>query len=217
MLPNAEAMRLLSEFGIPVADTVAAKGANEAVRAAERLGYPVAIKVDSPDIAHKTDVGGVHVGCADAAAVRRAIGEVLAAVSSRVPGARVNGVLVQRMVAGGTEMILGVKSDPLFGPAVVCGFGGVLVEVMRDVAVRVPPLDAAEAQAMIDELRGRPLLAGVRGRPPADVAALRDALVGLARLADAYRGRLRALDINPLLVLDEGRGAVAVDWLIEFA
>ena len=115
------------------------------------------------------------------------------------------------------EMILGVKSDPLFGPAIVCGFGGVLVEVLRDVAVRVPPVDAAEAQAMVDELRGRPLLAGVRGRPPADIAALRGALVALAALAGALRGELRALDINPLLVLEEGRGAVALDWLIELA
>jgi acyl-CoA synthetase (NDP forming) len=175
------------------------------------------VKIDSPDIAHKTDLGGVHVGCPDAASVRRVAAEMLAEVRRRAPAARLEGVLVQRVIEGGTEMILGVKSDPLFGPAVVCGFGGVLVEVMRDVSVRVPPLDAGEAQAMIDELRGRPLLAGVRGRPPADVAALRDALVGLAALAEAHRGRLRALDINPLLVLPEGRGAVAVDWLIELA
>jgi acyl-CoA synthetase (NDP forming) len=121
------------------------------------------------------------------------------------------------MVAGGTEMIVGVKSDPLFGPAVVCGFGGVLVEVMRDVAVRVPPLDVAEARAMVDELRGRALLSGVRGRPPSDVAALHEMLVRLAALAEAHRDRLRALDINPLLVLEEGHGVVAVDWLIEFA
>jgi acyl-CoA synthetase (NDP forming) len=217
VLGTAEAMRLLRDFGIPVADTLTAKDAGEAALAADCLGYPVVVKIDSPDIAHKTDVGGVHVGCPDAASVRRVAAEMLAEVRRRAPTARLEGVLVQRVIEGGTEMILGVKSDPLFGPAVVCGFGGVLVEVMRDVSVRVPPLDAGEAQAMIDELRGRPLLAGVRGRPPADVAALRDALVGLAALAEAHRGRLRALDINPLLVLPEGRGAVAVDWLIELA
>jgi acyl-CoA synthetase (NDP forming) len=217
VLGNAEAMRLLREFGIHVADTLAAKDADEAVRAADGLGYPVVLKIDSPDIAHKTDVGGVHVGCQDAHSVRRAVGEMLARVRQRAPAARIEGVLVQRMVAGGTEMILGVKSDPLFGPAIVCGFGGVFVEVMRDVSVRVPPLDATEAQAMVDELRGRPLLSGVRGRPPADLAALRDTLVRLATLAGRHRGRLRALDINPLLVLEEGRGAVAVDWLIELA
>jgi acetyltransferase len=214
-LPNDEAMRLLREFGIPLVETLSAPDAEEAVRLAARVGYPVVLKVDSPDIAHKTDVGGVRVGCADAAAVRRAFAEIVDSVRRRAPSARVDGVLVQPMVAGGTEMIVGVKSDPLFGPAVVCGFGGVLVEVVRDVAVRVPPLDVIEARRMIDELRGAPLLRGVRGRPPADVPALADVLARVAALAEDHHGRLRALDINPLLVLENGRGAVAVDWLIE--
>ena len=217
LLGHAEAVLLLREFGIPVADTLPAKDADEAVGAAARLGYPVAVKIDSPDIPHKTEVGGVHVGCADAAAVRRAVGEMLARVRRRAPAARLDGVLIQRHIAGGTEMILGVKSDPLFGPAVVCGFGGVLVEVMRDVAVRVPPVDLAEARTMVDELQGRALLTGVRGRPAADIGALCDAIVRLGALAEAHRGRLQALDINPLVVLEEGRGAIAVDWLIELA
>jgi acetate---CoA ligase (ADP-forming) len=217
VLANTEAMRLLRQFGIPVAETPLARDQAEAVRWADRLGYPVVLKINSPDIAHKTDVGGVRVGCADAPSVRRAFDEMLADVRRRAPAARLDGVVVQRMVAGGTEMIVGVKSDPLFGPAVVCGFGGVLVEVMRDVAVRVPPVDVAEARAMVDELRGRALLSGVRGRPPSDVAALHEMLVRLAALAEAHRDRLRALDINPLLVLEEGHGVVAVDWLIEFA
>jgi acyl-CoA synthetase (NDP forming) len=119
------------------------------------------------------------------------------------------------MLAGGTEMIIGVKRDPLFGPAIVCGFGGIFVELLRDVAVRVPPLDQAAALAMLAELRGAALLRGARGRPPADIAALAEALVAVARLAEAHRDSLRALDLNPLVVLDEGRGVVAVDWLIE--
>jgi acetyltransferase len=215
VLESGEAMRLLREFGIPLAETHAAKDAEQAVRAAETLGYPVALKIDSPDIVHKTDVGGVRLGCADAAAVRAGVAAMLAEVGRRAPTARLQGVLVQRMVAGGVEMIVGVKRDPLFGPAVVCGFGGILVELLRDVAVRVPPLDHAEARAMLAELRGAALLRGVRGRPPADVAALADALVRVARLAEAHRDVLRALDLNPLVVLDEGRGAVAVDWLVE--
>jgi acyl-CoA synthetase (NDP forming) len=217
VLPNAEAMRLLREFGIPLAETSPATDAEAAVKAAERVGYPVALKIDSPDIVHKTDVGGVRVGCGDAAAVRVAFDEIIAAVRAKAPAARVDGVLVQRMIAGGTEMILGVKSDPLFGPAVVCGFGGIFVEVLRDVSLRVPPIDADDAREMIGELRGAGLLRGVRGRRPSDVAALADALVGLAALAQAHRDRLRALDLNPLVVLDEGRGVVAVDWLIELA
>jgi acyl-CoA synthetase (NDP forming) len=217
VLGNAEAMRLLREVGIPLADTVAAATADTAVTAAERIGYPVALKVDSADIAHKSDVGGVRLGCADAAAVRQAFDEMLAEVRRRAPAARVDGVVVQPMIAGGVEMIVGVKSDPVVGPAVVCGFGGILVEVMRDVAVRVPPFDAREAGAMLAELRGAALLRGVRGRPAADVAAIEDVLVKVAALAEAHRDRLRALDLNPLVVREAAKGAVVVDWLIEFA
>jgi acetyltransferase len=217
VLASAEAARILTDFGIPLAETIPAKDAEQAVRAADRLGYPVVIKVDSPDVAHKTDVGGVRVGCRDAAAVRSAVSDVLEAVRRHAPTARLDGVLVQRMVAGGTEMILGVKTDPLFGPAVVCGFGGIFVEQLRDVSLRVPPVGHADAKAMVDELRGAALLRGARGRAPADVAALADAIVRLAALAEAHRQSLRALDINPLLVLDTGRGVVAVDWLIELA
>ena len=217
VLANVEAERILREFGIPLAETIPANHAEAAVRAAERLGYPVVIKIDSPDVAHKTDVGGVRVRCADAAAVRAAVRDVLDAVGRHAPAARLDGVLVQRMVAGGIEMILGVKTDPLFGPAVVCGFGGIFVEQLRDVSLRVPPLGRDDALAMIAELRGAALLKGVRGRPPADAAALADAIVALAALAAAHRESLRALDINPLLVLEAGRGVVAVDWLVEFA
>jgi acetyltransferase len=215
VLSGAQAMRLLREFGIPLAGTHPAKDAEQAAHAAEAIGYPVALKIDSPDIVHKTDVGGVRLGCADAAAVREGVTAMLAEVRRRAPVARIEGVLVQPMLAGGTEMIVGVKRDPLFGPAIVCGFGGIFVELLRDVAVRVPPLDRAEALAMLAELRGAALLRGARGRPPADVAALADVLVAVARLAEAHRDSLRALDLNPLVVLDEGRGAVAVDWLLE--
>jgi acetate---CoA ligase (ADP-forming) len=216
VLSSADAMHLLREFGIPLVETISTRSADEAADVADRLGYPVVLKVDSPDIAHKTDVGGVRVGCHDARSVREAFAEMLDEVRRRAPAARLDGVVVQPMVAGGTEMILGIKSDPLFGPAVVCGFGGILVEVLRDVAVRVPPLDATEAQAMISDLRGGMLLRGAPGRPPADVPALTDTLVRLAALAEAHRPRLKALDINPLLVLSEGRGVLAVDWLVEF-
>ena len=217
MLSNAEAMRLLGEFGIPFAETLAAPDADTAVRVAERIGYPVVLKIDSPDVAHKTDVGGVRVGCGDATSVREGFRDVVGSVRARAPQARLDGVLVQRMIAGGTEMILGVQRDPLFGPAIVCGFGGIFTEILRDVAIRVPPLTRDDALAMIDELRGSALLRGARGRRPADVRALSDAIVGLAALAEAHGERLVALDLNPLLVLDEGRGVVAMDWLIQLA
>jgi acyl-CoA synthetase (NDP forming) len=215
VLSGGEAARLLREFGIPLAETRPATDAEQAVRAADTLGYPVALKIDSPDIVHKTDVGGVRLGCADAAAVRAGVGAMLAEVRRRAPAARIDGVLVQPMLPGGTEMIVGIKRDPGFGPAIVCGFGGIFVELLRDVAVRVPPLDHAEALAMVAGLRGIALLRGVRGRPPADVNALVDTLVRVARLAETYARSLRALDINPLVVLEEGRGVLALDWLIE--
>jgi acetyltransferase len=214
VMPTLAAERLLREAGILLVATSRASSADAAAREAERLGYPVVLKIDSPDLPHKTDVGGIRVGCATADAVGKAFEEMVAQVRTRAPAARIDGALVQPMVAGGVEMVVGIKRDPLFGPAVVCGFGGILVEILRDVAVRVPPFDHAEAREMLDELRGRALLHGARGRPPADTGALADLLVRLGALA-AGRDDIRAIDLNPVLVLEGGRGAVAVDWLIE--
>jgi acetyltransferase len=216
-LSTVEAMDLLAAYGIPLVPTRFAADADSAVAAAEALGYPVVLKIESPDVAHKTDVGGVRVGCADAAAVRTAYVEIMASVGRYVPHARLDGVAVQPLVTDGVEVILGVKADPPFGPAVVFGLGGVLVEVLHDVALRLPPLGLDEAQAMIAEIRGSALLRGVRGRPSADVAALADTLVRLGALAAAHADRLAALDLNPVLVLPAGRGVVAVDWLVEMA
>jgi len=168
-------------------------------------------------VLHKSDVGGVRVGLADAAAVRAAFSEMQDAVRRQRPDARLDGGVVQPMVSGGVEVILGVKTDPLFGPAVVFGLGGIFVEVLKDVAIRVPPLDAVEAREMVEEIRGAALLRGARGRPPADVAALADAIVRLGHLAQAQQGSLLALDLNPVLVLPEGQGVVAVDWLVQFS
>ena len=216
VLAEAEARRLLGEFGIPLVPTVAARDAAAAVAAAEQVGYPVVLKIDSPDVLHKSDVGGVRVGLADAAALRAATEEMLAEVGRRLPQARLDGVVVQPMIADGVETILGVKSDPLFGPAVVFGLGGIFVEVLKDVAIRVPPITAEDAREMIGEIRGGALLRGARGRPPADTAALADAIVQLGQLAAAYPRELVALDVNPLLVRPEGKGVVAVDWLVQF-
>ncbi len=217
VLGTLEARALLEEYGIPVVPTRQARTADEAATAADALGYPVVLKIESPDVLHKSDVGGVRVGLADAAAVRAAFSEMQDAVRRQRPDARLDGGVVQPMVSGGVEVILGVKTDPLFGPAVVFGLGGIFVEVLKDVAIRVPPLDAVEAREMVEEIRGAALLRGARGRPPADVAALADAIVRLGHLAQAQQGSLLALDLNPVLVLPEGQGVVAVDWLVQFA
>jgi acyl-CoA synthetase (NDP forming) len=215
VLPFTEARALLEAFGIPVVQAELCGSLQEAVAAAERFDYPVALKIESPDIVHKTDAGGVRLGCGSPAAVRQAYEEILASVSAGQPAARIAGVLVQPMAPTGVEMILGVKADPLAGPAVLLGLGGIFTEILRDVALRVPPLEPRDASAMVEQLRGRALLRGARGRPPADVAGLEQAILHLGELAMAAAGRLAALDINPLLVLPDGQGVLALDALIE--
>jgi len=161
------------------------------------------------------DVGGVALKLNDASEVREAYGRIINEVSRRVPTAKIDGVVVQRMAGAGVEMILGVKRDPLFGPVILCGFGGILVELLKDVTVGIPPLSRAQARDMLKRLRGFSILTGVRGKPPADVEALCDAIVGVARLATALGDQLLGLDINPLIVLPKGQGAIAVDAVVE--
>jgi acetate---CoA ligase (ADP-forming) len=208
-----KARELLASFGVPVVDARLCASAEEAVAAADSFGYPVALKIESPDVAHKTEAGGVKLGCGTAAAVRDAYGSILASVHA----SRIAGVLVQPMAAAGVETILGIKYDPLVGPALVFGLGGIYAEVLRDVALRIPPIDATEAERMVQELRGKALLQGARGGPPADVPALVRAIVAVSDLAVATDGRLRALDLNPLIVFPEGHGVLAVDALLELS
>jgi acyl-CoA synthetase (NDP forming) len=208
------AKRLLVEYGIDVPDERLCRDADEAARFAAEVGFPVVLKVQSPDIAHRSDVGGVRLGVADEAGVRAAWDEVLAAVRSRQPEARVEGMLVTRQVTPVVELLAGVNVDPQFGPVVVAGAGGIFTEVFADVALRLPPLDEEEALAMLDELRAAPLLHGARGRPRADVRAAARALVRLGELALDLGPRLVALDVNPLLALPEGQGCLAVDALL---
>lgn len=214
-LPAESAFALLKGFGIPVAATLAARSADEAAAAAERMGFPVALKIESPDIAHKSDVGGVALKLATTHEVSDAYARIQDAARRRAPDAKIDGVVVQRMIGEGVEMILGVKRDPLFGPVVLCGFGGILVELLKDVALGIPPLTRQQALDMIARLRGFQILGGVRGKPPADIEALCGAIVGLSRLASTLGNQLVGLDINPLIVLPKGEGVVAVDALVE--
>jgi len=147
--------------------------------------------------------------------VRDAFTQIHNQVSAKLPQAKIDGVVVQRMAGEGVEMILGVKRDPMFGPVVLCGFGGILVELLKDVAIGIPPLSREQARDMIKRLRGFPILGGVRGKPPADADALCDAIVGVSRLAASLGDQLVGLDINPLIVFPNGKGVVAVDALVE--
>jgi acetyltransferase len=209
------AFRLFEEFAIPVAPTVLARTADEATRAAEKMGYPVVLKIESAQITHKSDVGGVALRLSNAAEVRDAYARIQAEVRKCAPSATIDSVVVQRMAGEGVEMILGIKRDPLFGPVVLCGFGGILVEVLKDVAVGIPPLSRNQAHDMLKRLRGFAILGGVRGKPPADIAALCNAIVGVSQLAVALDDQLLGLDINPMIVLPKSQGAVAVDAVVE--
>jgi acetyltransferase len=215
VLSERESKAVLSAFGIPVTREETARTAEEAVTIAGRIGYPVALKVDSPDILHKTEAGAIRLGVSGDRELREAFAEVLASARRYSPAARLNGVLVQEMVApGGTEVIVGVKSDPQFGPVVIFGLGGIFVEILKDVARRVAPLTRDEARAMIKEIRGYALLTGARGRAKADLDALAEVLVKVAGMALVLKDELAELDINPLIVLPEGKGVKVADALL---
>ena len=209
------AFALFKEFNIPVAPTVLARTDDEAASAADKMGYPVVLKVESAQIIHKSDVGGVALRLTDANEVRRGFTDIHSAVKSRVPNAKIDGVIVQRMAGDGVEMILGIKRDPLFGPVVLCGLGGILVEVLKDIAVGIPPLSRMQARDMLSRLRGFQILGGVRGKPAGDIEALCDAIVGISNLAVSLGDQINGADINPLIVLPKGQGVVAVDAVVE--
>ncbi|WP_373980412.1 acetate--CoA ligase family protein [Achromobacter sp. JD417] len=213
-----QAMELLRDAGMPASPSTLAVDADAAVRAAGDLragqDIPVVLKVVSPDITHKSDVGGVKLNIRGEDAVRRAYADIMAAVSQHRPDARVEGVLVAPMAPKGVECIAGVHSDPVFGPVVMFGLGGVFVEVLKDVSFRLAPFGRDEALDMIRGIKGYALLQGARGAPPCDVDALADALATLSRFAHARAGDFSSVEINPLLALPEGQGAVALDAVV---
>lgn len=210
-LPEHVGLALLRQYGIPAATTVLARDTEQAIAAARAIGYPVVLKIASPDILHKSDVGGVRVDLATDEAVREAAEAMLTSVAARMPDARLDGLVVQEQVIGGAEVYLGLASDPQFGAGVLFGLGGVFVEVLKDTAMRLAPLGVADAAAMLREIRGAAVLQGARGRPPADLAALEDALVRFGQLCHELAPWLAAVDVNPLVVLPAGGGVKAVD------
>ena len=210
-LAEHDAKELLAAYGIPTTDDVLCASAAQAVRAAERIGYPVVMKVSSAAATHKSDLGLVEVGVPNARGVRATYAQLLERAEAVLPAGAIDGVLVCQLVTGGVETILGVTTDELFGPTVMFGIGGVAVEVYRDVTFRVPPFDKAEARRMISEVQGLPLLQGARGKPKCDLNALVATIMKLQRLAVDLAGELVELDINPLVALP--KGVVALDAL----
>jgi acyl-CoA synthetase (NDP forming) len=205
--------RVLEAYGVRSSRDVLCETAAQAAKAASTIGFPVVMKVSSPDLVHKSDLGLVRTGVRSAREVRTVYDELMArARRAGGRGARIDGVLTCESVTDGVETVLGISHDPLFGPVVTVGLGGVLVEVLEDVTFRVPPFGRDEAERMVDELRGFPLLHGARGAKPSDVGALVDAIMKVQRLAMELADDVRELDINPLIV--RPRGVVALDALV---
>ena len=207
-----ESFELLSSFGIKAARAALAHSPEEAGKLAEGIGFPVVLKVDSPDLPHKTELGLVRVGLNSRAEVENAFREMWAKIPKSPTS--IKGILVQEMVEGGTEVIAGIKQDPQLGPILLFGLGGILTEVLRDFSLRVCPVTEFDVQEMVREIKGFLILEGFRRKPPADIEALEKALFNLSNLAMAAKGRITELDINPLIVLPQGQGVRAVDALI---
>ncbi len=211
-LSERNSKRILQAYGVKTSRDVLCSTAKGAVKAAETIGFPVVMKVSSPDLLHKSDAGLVHVGVGSAKEVRARYEELLAKAHRTDKNARIEGVLVSEFVTGGVEMLIGVSQDELFGPVVTVGLGGIFAEVFGDATFRVPPFDGDEARRALHELKGYTLLEGVRGAHAADIDALVDTVMSVQRLALDLAGTVGELDINPLVV--RPRGAVALDALV---
>ena len=211
-LGEIEAAALLAEAGVPMVLGRLARTADEAASHADAIGYPVVAKIVSPNILHKTEAGGVLLGLCDADAVRTGFDRIMSSVAQRHSGARRDGVLVAPHVAGGHEVLLGAKNDPVFGPVVVVGLGGILVELFAETALQLAPVDERQAMAMIGATRLGRLLSGLRGAPPCDVAGLARAVAALSRFAAAHADTIESIDINPCVVTPDR--VVGLDALI---
>lgn len=208
---DAEARKILTAYGLRIPRSDLASNAEHATRIASEIGFPVVLKIASPDILHKTDVGGVKVGLRNVEEVLDAFELMVYRAQRYVPEARIWGCLVQEMVPeGGLEVLVGMNRDPQFGPLVTFGLGGIFVETLKDVTFRIAPFSRQEAEEMINEIRARPLLDGVRGKPALDKGAIIDTLLRIGQLVQDFP-EVVELDINPLIVYPEGRGAIAID------
>jgi acyl-CoA synthetase (NDP forming) len=212
ILTEHEAKKLLAKYGIPVTKEQLASSADEALAIALYIGAPVAMKISSPDIPHKSDVGGVVLNV-KREFVRKTYDEIISRVRKAAPDANIEGILVQQMAPPGHEVIVGLKKDPQFGHALMFGLGGIFVEVYRDVSFRVVPVERKDALQMISEIKGYPILRGIRGRKPADIDAIADVLVAVSGMAE--KKNIIELDINPLIVSENGALAVDARAMVE--
>ncbi|MFQ5920438.1 MAG: acetate--CoA ligase family protein [Nitrososphaerales archaeon] len=209
-LIEEEGYEVLKAYGFPVPKSILAKDEEESVRAAREIGYPVVMKIVSPDIIHKSDAGGVKVNLGSDEEARDAYKKIISSAAAYKSDAKIVGVLVEEMVKGGRETIIGSKQDPKFGPLVMFGMGGIYVEVLKDVVFRLAPIDGYEARRMVESIKTSKILRGVRGEKPSDVRSLVECLQRMSQLVTDFP-EITEIDMNPLLVLEEGRGCRAVD------
>lgn len=209
-LNEIEAKKIVSSYDIPVARTELANSKDDAVEIANKVGYPVVLKIFSPDVLHKSDVGGVKINLKSEDDVKNAYDEIMKNVKKHVPNAHIEGVVVQEFAPQGLEVIIGGLYDRSFGPTIMFGLGGVWVEILKDVTFRIAPIDEDEADDMIKRIKGYPLLKGYRGAPPVDVSALKDALVKASKLMYDFQD-IGEMDLNPTMTYEKGKGIKVVD------
>ena len=205
-----EAFDILKAYGIPVVNTRFAKTVEEAVNAAEDIGYPLVMKVVSPQISHKSDIGGIRLPLHKSAEVKAAYYDMMESISKKMPEASLEGVQLQPMLSGGREVILGMVHDPTFGPMLMFGLGGIYVEILKDVRFAIAPVDEREARDLITGIKTYPLLAGVRGAKASDINALVDIILRVSEFVCDFP-EIEEFEINPMMVFEEGKGALAVD------
>jgi acetyl-CoA synthetase (ADP-forming) len=212
-LSDADALKLAKKYRIPLAKTFLAKNEKQAVLFAKKAKYPVCLKISSPDIVHKTESGGVILGIKDEAALKEGFQKILSSTKKKNPKAKIDGILVQQFVPNdsSTELIIGSKTDPQFGPVIMFGLGGIFVEVIKDVAFRLAPVDRKEVQNMIKETKGYKILQGARGRKPANMKAIEDLLLSVSKMVWANK-RIKELDLNPVFANE--KKAIAVDMRV---
>jgi acyl-CoA synthetase (NDP forming) len=213
-LLETEAKTICMEYDIPVTKFELAKNETDAVKYAETIGFPIVLKIVSPDIVHKSDVGGVIVGVKSATEVRDAYRKIMESVKKYDPKARIEGMLIQEMAPSGTEVIVGSIKDPQFGPALRFGLGGIFVEVLKDVTFRIAPITEDEAEEMISEVKAYPLLKGYRNTPPADLKAIIKILMSTSRLIMDHLD-IKELDLNPIMVYEKGAKTVDARIILE--
>jgi len=213
-LLEPEAKTICMEYGIPVTKFRVAKTAEEAVKFAEEIGYPTVLKIVSPDVIHKFDVGGVVLDLKSPEDIRNAYKKILESVKKHKPKAKIRGILVQEMAPSSTEVIVGSTKDPQFGPALMFGLGGVFVEVLKDVTFRIAPITEQDAREMITEVKAYPILKGYRGQPPADIDSIVKILLSTSRLVMDHQ-EIKELDLNPIMVYKKGAKTVDARIILE--